>query len=104
MSKKHTPCPLIFEMFRESDSVGLPAEMRLNKKFFQSEHFLKCFSAVVDAAKGHAMGSQAIRLDLVGGVTTNSVVGPSLTPSPVQGAHSTSRRGQNCPFKNAKRM
>lgn len=83
MSKKHTPCPLIFEMFRECDSVGLPAKMRLNKKSFQSEHFLKRFSAIVEAAKGNAVDLQAIRLDLVGGVTTNSVVGPSLTPSPV---------------------
>lgn len=33
-------------MFRELDLVGFPAEKRFNRKFFQCEHFLKCWRVI----------------------------------------------------------
>jgi hypothetical protein len=46
ISKKQESCPLNFKMFRELDLVGFPAEKRFNRKFFQCEHFLKCWRVI----------------------------------------------------------
>lgn len=38
-------------MFRECDLIGLPVEMRLNRKSFQCEHFLMWLSIIVGVAE-----------------------------------------------------
>lgn len=87
-------------MFRVRDSVGLPADLRLNRKSSQCEHFLKCFSVIVDAAQENAVDLQAIRLDLVGNIAC--VVSPSPTASQLkelaqdaEGDRTVSSRTQN---------
>lgn len=87
-------------MFRARDSVGLPAEMRLYRKSFQCEHFLKCFSVIVDAAQENGVDVQAVRLDHAGGIALRLVplqqqVEPKELTLHVEGNRTVPVRRQN---------
>lgn len=41
--------------------------MKLNRKSFHCEHFLKCVRVILDTTEENAVNLQVIRLDLIGG-------------------------------------